>query len=401
MFIILAVCFIYTYIAIWFFLLFIQKSSDFDGKKFSGKFPKISVIIPAYNEEKNIGKAIKSILNSNYPKNKLEIIVVDDGSTDRTYEIVSKFRKQGVRVYRKEKGGKASALNYGLKKVKSEFVLTMDADCFLEKNTLIKMVSEIQDKDTVAVLPSIEVYKPRNLLEKIQETEYIIMNFFRKLTASIYSIPVAPAAVLFKSQFFKKYGGFDENSLTEDFEIGLRINLHGFNIAHAYDAKVHTVVPNNFRGLMRQRVRWRYGTFVELIKYRKLLGLEYGDLGAFILPQILICIGALLLVIFLNILNTITTTLRSLELLQLVNYEINTKSIFSSTVLFYTLLDIRTFAFIFMFLISILFFLLIRGKNRKIKFKRFLVHILFYSWVLSLFEIITLSRLFFRKKPKW
>lgn len=394
----LAICFFGIYTSIWFLLLFLQKMEESHEHHAPKKFPKISVIIPAHNEENVIAKTLDSILKINYPKDKLKVIVVDDGSTDRTYEIARKFAKKGVSVYRKVKGGKASAINYGLSRARSSLILTMDADCFLEKNALVRMVSEMREERTMAVIPSIEVLRPMGILQNVQQVEYSFMNFFRKLTASIYSLAYAPAAVLFRSQFFRKYGKLDKTSLTEDFEIGLRINLYNFNIAHAFDAKVFTIVPNTIHKLMRQRLRWAYGSFSELRKYRKLLSFNYGDLGAFVLPQIPIWTGILVSMLFLFFINTLYETFRLLTLFRLIGYEVGAFQFPN----FYFLLDIRSFIFIFSFLLSILTYLLVRNTTHgKPRFIYFLVFILFYSWLLAFFQLLALLHFLFGKRPGW
>lgn len=399
--VLLVICFLGIYATIWFLLLFLQKKEEFHRQFPLKKFPTISVLIPAHNEEKIIAKSLHSILGIDYPKDKLKVIVVDDGSTDRTFEIARSFAKRGVKVYRKPNGGKASAVNYGLEKIRSKLVLTLDTDCFLEKGALAKMVSEMQEEEAMAVIPSIEVFRPKGILQNVQSVEYSFMNFFRKLQASIYSLPYAPAAVLFKSQFFKKYGKLDETTITEDFEIGLRVNLHNYNIAHAFDAKVFTIVPDTLRKLMRQRLRWAYGSFTEMKKHKRLLSLDYGDLGAFVLPQILIGTGILISVLFFSVLSVMYETIHSFLMLQLVGYELRT-DLLSSFYIIYTLLDIKIFILIFSLLLSISIYLLVKKTGQsKLSFKHFLIFIFLYSWFLSLAYILALIYFLLGKKPRW
>lgn len=397
----LAISFLGIYASIWFLLLFLQKRGEFHKQLVLKKFPKVSVIIPAHNEEKIISRALNSILKIDYPKDRLKVIVVDDGSSDKTYEIARRFANRGVEVYRKVKGGKASAVNYGLGKVRSNLILTIDTDCFLERDALKKLVSEIQDEQTMAAIPSIEVFKPKGILQNIQQVEYSFMNFFRKLTSSIYSLTYAPAAVLFKSQFFRKYGRLDEKTITEDFEIGLRINLHNFNIAHAFDAKVFTIVPASFYRLMRQRVRWAYGSFSELKKHKKLLSFDYGDLGAFVLPQIIIWGGILVSVLFLGASSMVYEVLHSFNLLRLTGYDVMA-SPFLNLYSYNPLLDVRAFIIVFSLMLSILTYLLVRRTKRgEVSFIYFLVFIFLYSWLLAFFQLVALLHFLLGKKPGW
>jgi cellulose synthase/poly-beta-1,6-N-acetylglucosamine synthase-like glycosyltransferase len=383
---------------VWFLLLFLEKEKEFRKRSVLTKFPRISILIPAHNEEKIISKTINSLLNIDYPKNKLEINVIDDGSSDRTYEIAKSFRSKKIKVYRKENGGKASALNYGLSKVRTNLMLVIDADCFLARDALKKMVAEIQDENTMAVIPYIDVYNPQRFLEKIQAVEYSFMNFFRKLTASIYAVFMAPAAVLYKTDFFRKYGKFDEKTITEDSEMGLRITSHHFNIANVFDAKVFTVVPNTLSKLMRQRVRWAYGIHSDLNKYKKLLSFKYGDLGTFALPQIPLRSGILIIILLLLFTSTLQDFVQRFRLLQLVGYDITT---FLQLNFFY-LLDIRMFIFLFILFLSLLNYLLVRRVNRgKVSFFYFLAYIFLYAWLLNFFELVAIFYFLLGKKPRW
>jgi len=396
--ILLVVSFIGMYISIWFILLFLEKEGEFHKRLVLKKFPKVSVLIPAHNAEKIISRTLNSLLKIDYPKNKLEVIVVDDGSSDRTHEIVKKFGKKGVKIYKKKWGGKASALNYGLKKVQSNFVLTLDADCFLAKDALKKMVAEMQDKRTMSVVLSIEVFNKKGILQNIQNVEYSFLNFFKKLTASIYCLSVAPAAVLYRTKFFRKYGGFDEKTLTEDFEIGLKITSHQYNIAHTFDGKVYTIVPDTISSLMRQRVRWRYGSFMDLKKHKKMLGLRYGDLGTFILPMILVYTGILITILFLGLFNTVYEFFHSLNILELMSY--NLRIFFSINPLQF--IDMRIFTLFFVGLIALINFILVRKTKRgKISLFYFVVYILIYSWLQAIFELIAVAYFLLKKKPKW
>jgi len=394
----LAVCFIGIYVTIWFFLLFLEKEKEFHKHVDLKAFPKVSVLIPAHNEEKIISKTISSMLKIDYPRSRLEVVVIDDGSSDRTYQIAKSFAGKGVQVYRKKKGGKASALNYGLKRVRTDLILALDADCFLARDALKKMVGEMQDKWTMAAIPSIEVLNKVSILQKIQAIEYSFMNFFRKLTASIYALAIAPAAVLYKTKFLRKYGGFDENTLTEDFEIGLRIVSHNFSIAHVFDSNVFTIVPAGLGELMKQRIRWAYGSFTELSKYKRLLSIKYGDLGAFILPQIPIYAGIVIFVLILTMTSAIQDALRQLYLLELIGYDIRISLSFSFLYLF----DIRSFVVIIMGLLAFLnYFLVKRTKRENINFAYFLIYVFIYSWLLVFFEFVAILYFLFRKKPRW
>jgi len=150
------------YIIFHIFYWFVGKKLVNREKVKKRNLPSVSIIIPAYNEEKIIGKTIRKLKKINYPKDKMEIIVVDDGSTDKTYEIAKKFESKQVRVLRKSKGGKASALNFGIKKAKNNFIVVMDADSYLEKDALINCMSYFE-KNVAAVTSTVVVARKKNI----------------------------------------------------------------------------------------------------------------------------------------------------------------------------------------------------------------------------------------------
>ena len=165
--------------AIFFLLTMFENKKELKNPK-PKKLPTVTIVVPAYNEEKTISKTLQSLLNLNYPKNKLEIIAVDDGSTDNTYKAAKQFTSQGVKVYKKKNTGKADSLNFALKKSKGELFAALDADSFANPDCLKKMIGYFNDPKIMAVTPSLKVYKPKNMLQKIQYVEYLIGIFLRK-----------------------------------------------------------------------------------------------------------------------------------------------------------------------------------------------------------------------------
>lgn len=274
------------------------------------KYPRVSIIVPAYNEESTITKTIKSLLALDYPKDKVEIIIVDDGSTDNTLKVAESIKAANIRVFTKKNGGKGSALNFGLKKCTGEFISALDADSFATKSALKKMIGYFEDKKVMAVTPSLKVYNPKNILQKIQLVEYLIGVFLRKIFAILDSIHVAPGPFsIFRKEFFDKYGGFDENNLTEDIEIALRIKSKKFKIENANDAIVYTLTPPSFKGLMKQRLRWYSGFMENIWVYKHLFSKKYGDLGIFILPAAFISVALVLMIFFYSIFLFATRTI--------------------------------------------------------------------------------------------
>ncbi len=267
-----------------FFLTFFENRKFLKNPK-AKFFPKVTIAVPAYNEEKTIAKTIKSLLKLDYPKEKLEIFVIDDGSTDRTYEIAKKFEKHGIKAFTKKNTGKGDSLNFALSMATGELFVSLDADSFVEENALKKMVGYFNDKKVMAVTPSLKIYKPKTWLQKLQFIEYLIGIYLRKVFSYLDSIHVTPGPfTVYRKEFFDRYGKYDAYNLTEDIEIALRIQSKRYSIENAIDASVYTIGPSNFKDLLQQRKRWYLGFINNVINYKHLFHHSYGNLGLFILP---------------------------------------------------------------------------------------------------------------------
>ena len=243
-------------------------------------YPPLTVVIPAYNEEDTIERAIVSLLNSDYPS--LEIIVVDDGSTDRTAEIASKYP---VRLLRKKnQGSKAFALNYGIRHARTPLIATMDADSFVMPDTLKKAVRLFSDKDVWAVTGAIKAFGPDSFLTRLQYVDYSIILYTRKILEWLNVVHVTPGGFsIFRREVFDQLGLYDPRSLCEDHEIALRIVKAGKRIRSSLDAVVYTEVPTNWHALFKQRMRWLKGTIYDCFKHWDLFHLPLTQ-AIFIIP---------------------------------------------------------------------------------------------------------------------
>ena len=249
-------------------------------------FPTVTIIVPAYNEEETIADTLDSILALDYPKNKLTIMVIDDGSTDKTYAIAKKYAAQGIVSYSKKNEGKGIALNFALSKTDSDLVGALDADSYVDSNALKRIVGFFENENVMAVTPSMKIWSPKSVWQKVQMIEYLVGIFLRKVFAFFGSIHVTPGPfTIYRKSFFDKYGGYDHSTITEDIEIALRIQKNNYIIENSVDAFVYTKGPKDFGPLFRQRIRWYRGFLDNVIKYRSLFGRKHGNLGLFILPS--------------------------------------------------------------------------------------------------------------------
>jgi cellulose synthase/poly-beta-1,6-N-acetylglucosamine synthase-like glycosyltransferase len=333
------------------------------------ELPKVSVIIPAYNEEKTIQLTIDSILKSDYPKNKLDILIVDDGSLDKTYERALEYENKGVRIFKQEvNGGKGKALNRGIKESKGDFIFTMDADTIVDKKSLKTMTRYFKNPEVMSVTPAMVTREAKTIMQRIQSVEYLTGLFLRKTFAALNAIHITPGAFsAYRKSFFEKHGGYDEDNITEDLEVALRIQYHKYTIENAPEAPAYTIPPADFNSLLKQRRRWYAGLIKNTWNYKKLFGKEYGDMGMFVLP--IAWIG-IFFAVFLTIYYTVEIT-HNLILEALfynsINFDIFNQIEFNAYLLeriFFQIFTTPAIWFILIFLIMIFFYL--RYATKKI-----------------------------------
>lgn len=251
--------------------------------------PFVSVVVPAFNEEKVICRTIESLLQSNY-KN-FEIIMVDDGSSDKTFDIAKeKFGNHDkVWLYRKENGGKAEALNYGWQHAEGEIIVALDADTIFRPETISELVKRFADNKIGAVAGNAKVGNRLNLVTKWQALEYITsQNFDRRAFSLLDCITVVPGSVgAWRREVLEKTGGFSNDTLAEDQDLTILVRKLGYEIGYTENAIGLTEAPDSLRGLAKQRFRWSYGTLQCLWKHKSaLFNPKYGTLGFIAMPNV-------------------------------------------------------------------------------------------------------------------
>lgn len=256
-------------------------------------YPKVTIAIPALNEEKSIRGTIESALNLDYPKEKLEIIVINDGSTDNTKNIIKTMMKNESRIKlinHKINKGKGESMNEALKAAKGTFFTCLDADSFIKSDALKIMLPHFDNPKVGAVLPLMKVKNPTTVLEKIQWCEYLLNMFYKKIMSTIDCVHVAPGPFsIYRKKVVEKLGGFAEKNITEDFEISLRLQKNDYKIVQLFSTEVYTLVPKSLKGVYKQRNRWYKGTMLNLFDYKRMIfNKKYGDFGVVQLPRVLI-----------------------------------------------------------------------------------------------------------------
>lgn len=287
------------------------------------RIPSVTVIVPAFNEQGRIKRTVESLLNLNYPRHLLEIILVDDGSKDNTLNEMKEYESnKQIRISSKKNGGKASALNLGIKEAKGEIVVSLDADSFVDKNALMRMVGYFKNPNVMAVTPSMKVWNPKSIWQKVQFFEYMFGIFLRKAASFMGCIHVTPGPFsAYRKSFFQKYGGYKEGNLTEDIEVALRIQSNHFLIENSPDAYSYTLGPSKFNPLFRQRIRWYLGFLNNIWDYRHMFAREYGALGMFFLPSAFLSVFFTMFVVAYSIGKLLSSALNGLFNLWSINFD--------------------------------------------------------------------------------
>ena len=252
---------------------------------------KVSIIIPAYNEEVNAVKTVENLLQQDYEN--IEMIFIDDGSTDGTYEKVSNafLNNDKVKVLTKPNGGKASALNFGIANCNSKYVVCIDADTQLMPDAISQLMKYFREPNVGAVAGNVKVGNEKTILTKWQSIEYTTaQNFDRRAFDLLNCITVVPGAIgAFKMEAIVKAGGFTNDTLAEDCDLTIRILRRGYMIRNCPEAIAITEAPETLKQFMKQRFRWNYGIMQSFWKNKDAcFNPRYRSLGFVALPNILL-----------------------------------------------------------------------------------------------------------------
>ena len=230
--------------------------------------PSVSVLVPAYNEEVGIERAVRSLAGNDYPD--LEVVVVDDGSTDGTAAVVESLALPNVHLVRQDNGGKAAALNTGIRLSRGEILVMVDGDTVFEPDTIRHLVQPLADPDVAAVSGNTKVGNRGRLLGRWQHIEYVTgFNLDRRMYEVLQCTPTVPGAIgAFRRTILEEVGGISGDTLAEDTDLTLAVGRTGKRVVYAPDARAWTEAPSTISGLWRQRYRWSFGTMQAVWKHR-------------------------------------------------------------------------------------------------------------------------------------
>jgi peptidoglycan/xylan/chitin deacetylase (PgdA/CDA1 family)/glycosyltransferase involved in cell wall biosynthesis len=238
----------------------------------------VSVVVPAYNESANIAATVRSILANDYPN--IEVVVVDDGSTDDTAGVVARLRLKRVRVVRQANAGKPAALNTGIAAARADLLVLVDGDTVFEPDAVGRLVQGFDDPDVGAISGNTKVANRRGLLGQWQHLEYVMgFNLDRRMFEVGECMPTVPGAIgAFRRDTLTDVGGVPTVTLAEDTDLTMAILRAGWRVIYAESAIAWTEAPSSLRQLWRQRYRWCYGTMQAMWKHRRSV-IEAGPAG--------------------------------------------------------------------------------------------------------------------------
>ncbi len=251
----------------------LEKSADEEHLKIVNK--KVSIIVPCYNEEAVIEISLRSLIMQTHPF--VEIIVIDDGSSDRTLSIAKsmeyEYEFKSLKVFTKVNAGKAEALNYGIKKASGELIMCVDADSKLAFDAVELLVQHFRDPSIGAVAGSVYVTNQDNMWTKLQALEYIEgLNMVRNGQALLKLVNIIPGPIgMFRKSALVDIGGYENDTFAEDCDLTLRLIGKGYKIDFEIDAVSYTEAPENLLDLLKQRYRWTRGILQSIKKHRESL----------------------------------------------------------------------------------------------------------------------------------
>ncbi|MBP6879477.1 MAG: glycosyltransferase family 2 protein [Candidatus Pacebacteria bacterium] len=376
-----------------------------EKKKAPKRYPTVSIIVPCWNEANTIQKTVKSLLALKYPKNKIEIMLVDDGSTDNTWEKMLEYKDNPrITLVKKENGGKHTAVNLGIQTSKAELIGCLDADSFVHPEALSRIVSYFEDKEVMSVAPNVIIFDPKNPIQIAQRVEYFMGVFLKKVLGMIGGIHVTPGPFSFyRKDVFEKIGGFRSAHKTEDMEIAYRMQINGMKIVNCHKAFVYTYSPKTIKGLYKQRLRWIYGFIMNTFDYRKyLFNKKFGVFAMFTVP-----FGAVGLVAVVHLFVTLfsnSVAFASSQINELSVRGINALEVSPKFDLFYVNTNLITMLGITLYLVTMFTFIVgVKMSDEKIKFNSlgFVYFVLVYSFVAPFWILKAIYSAVVGREVKW
>lgn len=266
---------IIRYLLLMFFSILQTIRRSAEDKLYIDNSYRVSIIVPCFNEQAGIISSLKSLMTQTYPN--IEIVVVDDGSKDSTYELAKAFEfndsMKTLRVLSKPNGGKSRALNYGIQHADGDLIMSVDADSKLDPNAVELLVQHFKDKQIAAVAGSVKVVNDDSFITRLQSLEYIEgLNMVKNGQAFLKLVNIIPGPIgMFRKEAMKRVGYYDHDTFAEDCDITLKLIDKGYKIDYEPDAIAYTEAPEELLQLIKQRYRWTRGILQAIRKHKNYL----------------------------------------------------------------------------------------------------------------------------------
>ncbi len=320
--------FIAIYFQVFFLVVFFEKRKFIEEEIVHPEdvdLPSVSFLIPCWNEANSAVATVESVLGLDYPEEKLKIFLIDDGSTDNTWEIIQCFANHPhITLLQKENGGKHTALNYALTHVTTDFVASFDADTTIDSKALKNAVVHfLYDPKLMALGGAVLIDTPKTAAQYAQSIEYQMFSFTKKILGLMGGVLVVPGAFsMFRKEVFDKIGGYRKAHNLEDLELTFRMHAYGMKVDHCHTALVKTKGPSSVRGLFKQRLRWSYGFLSNIVDYFKLIfSKKYGHFSMFTLPMTIFTYFLVIFVFFVGALRSISFIIDKIREISLVGFK--------------------------------------------------------------------------------
>lgn len=367
------------------------------------KYLTVTFLIPCWNEASTILSTIESVLSVDYPKDKLQIFVIDDGSTDATWSKVQKFSNhKQITLLKKENGGKHTALNYALESVTTDLVVSFDADTKINKYSLLYAVQYfLKDPELMALGGAVLIESPRTIAQRAQCVEYQMFSYTKRMLGFVGGVLVVPGAFsVFRREIFDKVGGYTKGHSLEDLELTFRIHDNGYKVDHCHTAIVTTKGPASIRALFKQRLRWGYGFLSNVTDYKSsILNKKFGNFGMFTLPMSVFSYVMIVFVFFLSLYRIgmfVGDQILRVNLVGWHGFSYNFDSFFISTSAV-NLIGLTMYILIF----TSIFMGKSISKVERVSFRSLFAFLLLYSVLAPLWILRTLYNWVFKKGVAW
>jgi len=403
--------FLSVYAQVFFLVTFFENRKKIitrNGRTSLLSYPAVTVVVPCWNEEETVSKTVRSLLDLNYPADKLKIFLIDDGSTDDTWDAIRRFENYpNIKIFHKENGGKYTALNLGLQHTETEFFGALDADSFADPESLARIMSYFEkDPNIMAVAPSVVVSEPKTFIQNVQTTEYFMGIYLKKMLGFLGAINVTPGPLtIFKKKVFDDLGPYSRGHNAEDMEIAYRMQKNRYKIEHCHDAYVYTNTPRTVRNLYRQRLRWIYGFINNTIDYRDVLfRKKYGNFALFTLPTGIISIFSVGYLFGRIIFNFGNFLYKKTVAFHTIGFHLpSIGKLYSSFDLFF--INTQSFVFLVVLIYILVIFSMMFGKQMAEKKWSFSLSMLYFFPVFSLIAPFWLFKALYstvvKRRPAW